>query len=42
MTNSLIPPPPPATETPGDKTGNTNGEELSKAVEEASEGRREI
>ena len=27
--NSLIPPPPPA-ETPGDMTGNTNGEELSE------------
>ena len=27
---SLTPPPPPAIETPGDMTGNTKGEELSK------------
>ena len=31
VTNSLIPPPPPVTEIPGDMTGNTNGEELSEA-----------
>ena len=30
MKNSLIPPPPPATETPGDMTGDTNREELSE------------
>ena len=30
VTNSLIPPTLPATETPGDMTGNTNGEELSE------------
>ena len=30
MTNSLIPPPPPVRQTPGDTTGNTNGEELSE------------
>ena len=29
--NSLIPPLPPVTETPGDITRNTNGEELSEA-----------
>ena len=29
--NSLIPPPPPMTETPGDTTGNTNREKLSEA-----------
>ena len=28
--NSLIPTPPPVTETPGDMTGNTHGEELSE------------
>ena len=28
--NSLIPPPPPVTETPGDATGNTSGEKLSE------------
>ena len=29
--NSLIPPPPPLTETPADMTGNMNGEELLEA-----------
>ena len=29
--NSLIPSPPQVTETPGDATGNTNGEELLEA-----------
>ena len=30
VTNLLIPPPPPVTKTPGDTTGNTYGEKLSK------------
>ena len=41
MMNSLIRPPP-SMETPGDRTGNTNREELSEVEKKVSEERREI